>query len=166
MTVDDVIVGILEREGGYVNHKADRGGPTKHGITAATLGKYRKLGRPATPREVEALEGPEAFAIYYTNYVIAPGFEKLPAPILAQVVDDGVLSGQKTATMALQRVLHVPADGVIGPQTRDALSRADTVALSKALVADRAIRLARIVKNDPSQAVFIEGWIRRAMNFL
>ena len=35
MDVDELIDELIEREGGYVNHPADRGGPTKFGITEA-----------------------------------------------------------------------------------------------------------------------------------
>ena len=63
-TIEQILDDILRREGGYVNHPADRGGPTNFGITAQTLGSWRKLGRPATAAEVQALTEPEARAIY------------------------------------------------------------------------------------------------------
>ena len=36
MTKDEIIDEIIQREAGYVNHPADRGGPTNWGITAKT----------------------------------------------------------------------------------------------------------------------------------
>ena len=33
MDVDSLIDELIEREGGYVNHSADGGGPTRFGIT-------------------------------------------------------------------------------------------------------------------------------------
>ena len=41
MTTKEIIDGIIKREGGYVDHPADRGGPTKFGITLATLEAWR-----------------------------------------------------------------------------------------------------------------------------
>ena len=46
--IEQILDDILRREGGYVNHPADRGGPTNFGITAQTLGNWRQLGRPTT----------------------------------------------------------------------------------------------------------------------
>lgn len=98
MTVEDVITGILDREGGYVDHKDDRGGPTKFGITAATLGIWRHLGRQASRSEVQSVQEPEARAIYYKRYVMDPGFDHLGfEPLVAQMVDFGVNSGPARA---------------------------------------------------------------------
>ena len=36
MTADQIIEGILGKEGGYVDHPSDKGGPTRWGITQTT----------------------------------------------------------------------------------------------------------------------------------
>lgn len=43
MTDDELIDGILEREGGFTNDPDDRGDPTSFGINAAAWGSYRGL---------------------------------------------------------------------------------------------------------------------------
>ena len=35
MDVDQLIDAVIDREGGYVDHPADKGGPTRFGITQA-----------------------------------------------------------------------------------------------------------------------------------
>lgn len=167
MTDTDLIDGVIAREGGYSDRVSDRGGPTKYGVTAATLGAWRKLGRPATRDEVQRLELPEVRALYRQVYIIGPGFESITVPALrALVVDDGILSGPTTAIETLQRVLGVRDDGVLGPRTRAALDAADPVLVHVRVVKARVVRYAQIVEADPTQAAFIEGWVRRALSFL
>lgn len=167
MTVDRIITNVLRREGGYVDDQVDRGGATKFGVTAATLGAWRRLGRHATRAEVAALTEDEAREIYRQRYVVDPGFERIADGALrAQLVDDGVLSGPATAIMALQRVLGVNVDGKLGPQTLAKLEMSDKAWVRRALLKDRALRFARIVQRDPTQSRFLVGWLTRALEFL
>lgn len=166
MTIDEVIDGVLHREGGFVNDAADKGGATNYGITAATLGLHRQLGRPATVEEVKAMTVAEARDIYRQRYVVAPGFETLPAWAIPILVDDAVLSGPKAAVTTLQQVLGVPADGVLGPKTRQALAVKDPQAFVRDFAKARVLRFARIVQGNPAQARFIVGWCARALSFL
>jgi len=64
--VDQMIEDILRREGGFVDHPNDRGGPTNFGVTQEQVGKERSpedlemarkmhpLGRPITPEDCAA----------------------------------------------------------------------------------------------------------------
>lgn len=165
--VSAVIDGVIEREGGFVNVKQDNGGPTKFGITAATLGEWWDLGRPATADEVAHLSVADARAIYFARYVDEPGFRAIPhQTVLAVVVDDAVLSGPTTATQHLQAALGVKADGVIGPATRQALQHCDADAVVRGLVKARCLHYGRIVRDAPGQRVFLVGWLTRALSFL
>jgi len=50
--IDTIISTMIDRwEGGYGNHPADRGGPTRFGITAKTLADY--LRRPVTAESLK-----------------------------------------------------------------------------------------------------------------
>jgi lysozyme family protein len=170
MTEIDIIDGVIAREGDvFTNSAADRGGPTKYGITAKTLGGWRSLGRAATAEEVAALKRPEAVDIYRQIYVKAPGFaaDRFSfEPLRLQVIDDAVLSGPREAVLTLQTLLGVNADGVFGKDTATALARADQTSLHFRYVKARVMRFVRIVQKDATQLHWLGGWCGRALNFL
>jgi lysozyme family protein len=159
MTVDDLITEILEREGGFVNHKDDRGGPTKYGITKGTLARWR--GRHVTVDDVKALDIGEARDIYRSQYVSGPGFESLPEPLRSHVVDFGVNAGPHMATKTLQRVVGVKDDGVLGPQTRAALASADIAEVTRRFWQERIRYYGHLVALRPANATFLDGWLNR-----
>jgi lysozyme family protein len=167
MTDDQIIDAIIVREGGFVNDRVDRGGATKFGITAKTLGAWRGYGHSALPEEVRQLSVHEAREIYRQQYIVQPGFAAIDDDGLrAQLVDDGVLSGPATAIRSLQAALGLTPDGFIGPITTAAANRADVATLRRKLAVARALRLARIVQKDTTQARFLVGWLTRTLGFL
>lgn len=163
--IDQTIDAILEREQGFVNDPADRGGATKWGITQETLTASR--GRAATPADVEALTPEEARAILRASYIERPGFLSIAnAALFDAVVDCGVNMGPKRAAMLLQRALGVREDGIFGPATRAALQVLDVGLVYRRFVAERIRRYGRIISNDPRQAKFAAGWLNRAAEFV
>ena len=172
MNLDAILEQVLVRERGYVNNPADKGGATKYGVTAATLGAWRKLGRKATPAEVATLTPFEAKAIFADQYVRAPGFLVFgdrPA-FLAVLVDLAINSGPKRAIILLQRTLGVVDDGVLGPKTIAAARAQPDVRLALRLSTQRLRFLGRLISGDltdkdkdgiPDNAEFAAGWINR-----
>ena len=99
-TVEDMIDDILRREGGYVNHRADRGGPTNYGVTLGTLRRWR--GDPTlTAADVKALTREEAREIYRADYFTGPGIDRLPPPLHPQTFDMAVNTGPAKAVELL-----------------------------------------------------------------
>ncbi|MCL7408010.1 holin-associated N-acetylmuramidase [Marivivens donghaensis] len=129
-TVQEIAKGIVAREGGYVNDPADPGGPTKYGVTLATLQRLRRDvtgdGR-IDDRDVRALRDTDAVDIFVEHYFNQPRIGELPEPLQASVFDMYVNSGAG-AVRILQRLLcdmriPVAIDGVLGPQTIAAAHR-------------------------------------------
>jgi lysozyme family protein len=160
--IDKLLDDLIAREGGFVKHQADRGGATKYGITASTLGLSRGLHRRATVDEIKALTVDEAKTIYEKQYILYPGFDKLPEWIMPIVVDDGVMSGPRTAAKTLQTALGVTQDGLIGAETVRVAREAHPQRVIVEYARLRLLRYARIVEKDPTQAAFFEGWVGRA----
>lgn len=177
MATADLIERIIEREGGFVDHPADRGGPTKWGITLKTLEVFR--GKVVTRADVEALSRTEAAQIYRRLYVDGPHFDAIADPQLQeQVVDAGVNHGQRLATQWLQAAADVKPDGFLGPITAAAVNAADPMELFLWMLAFRLRLYGRLVSQDPQlkaaraagfqslQAVMAAGWNNRIADFL
>lgn len=164
MTDSEIISAILVREGGgrYTDVPADRGGPTKYGITQAALAEYR--GHAVTPEDVKALTETEARAIYRQDYIVGPRLDQIADDLLrATAVDTAVNHGPSTAIKMLQYAVGAVADGVMGPQTIALANTANGRRAAIRLLCERARVYARIVEKNPTQVKFLEGWINRAM---
>ena len=156
---------ILRREGGFVDHPADRGGPTKFGITQATLSAWR--GRAVGKEDIRRLTEKEAREILYVRYVLNPGFERIDdINLKALLVDCAVQHGQSRAIVWLQKAVGVKADGILGPVTADAVARADAKRLYCKVLALRAIHFGEVLVKWPSQHVFAGGWMHRLAEFI
>lgn len=170
-SVTRMIEDVIAREGGYVNHPADRGGPTKFGVTLKTLRAWR--GEDVDAEDVRRLTTREATSIYQTLYFERPRIQLLPSEVQPFLFDCVVHHGPRAAVLLLQRVLNendfaCARDGVIGTETANACAAAHAAmgrALIDALIDARLAVLNRIAANDSSQRVFLRGWTRRVESF-
>lgn len=174
MDIDTLIDEVIEREGGYVNHPADRGGPTAFGITQAVA---RANGYRADLRH---LPRAVAVGIYRKLYWNAPRFDQVAARaprVAAELFDTGVNMGPKTATGFLQRSLNalnrgasdypdIAVDGLIGKATLAALAgflkhrgTAGESVLLKAMEALQGERYLRLAETRPANETFLYGWL-------
>ena len=171
-SVDSMIDDIIRREGGFVDHPADRGGPTRYGITHKTLARY--LGRDVTRDDVRQLSRELAAEIYRRAYYLEPRIDALPASVRAFLFDSAVNHGPRRAVRFLQQVLNAAGfgtlvvDGLAGPKTRRHAKAADEAMgswLLAALAEERRMFYRLIVARDPSQRVFFDGWMKRVAEF-
>jgi len=172
MTVDALIDDIIAREGGYVNDPDDPGGPTKYGVTQATLAAY--LGRPVSASDVAALTGEQARSIYRSKYYDTPRLGLAPDALQPFLLDAAVNHGPAEAVRMLQRVLAdtgttgLAIDGMMGAQTAEA-ARAAYARIGERLlssVADERRRVyLRLAAERPVLGKFLGGWLARADAF-
>lgn len=155
---------VLQWEGGYVNHKNDRGGATNRGITQATYDNWRvRNGLSRNP--VSGISGAEVEAIYRNGYWNVVCGNDLAEPLDLCVFDAAVQHGPGRAAKWLQRVVGTIQDGKIGAKTLTALAvMVEAEGLDNVLDNYMAIRdgfYHEIVENDPNQFVFLQGWMNR-----
>ena len=103
MDVAALIDDVIGREGGFVDHPADRGGATRWGITEAVARAHGFRGAMA------AFPCDEAARIYRRVYWARPGFDRIAplAPALAaELFDTGVNMGPAVAVAFLHRALN------------------------------------------------------------
>lgn len=180
MAVAQYIKDLVAREGGYVDHPADKGGPTNWGITEAVARAFGYHARTQDmPRSV-------AEAIYLRRYWEQPRFDLVnahSAAVAEELLDTGVNMGQSVASKFLQRSLNVlnrrgklfpdiAVDGAIGAMTIAALraylgqrgKEGETVLL-RMLNSLQGARYIDIAENTESQEEFVFGWFAHRVGF-
>lgn len=118
---------IKRFEGGYVNHPNDPGGETKYGISK----------RSYPTRDIKNLTEEDAKAIYWRDYWVAGGCDKMPWPLCAIFCDTAIHSGRSRALEFLARTRN--------PE----------------LYLDLRELFLRRLCDKPSLAVFKKGWLNR-----
>lgn len=172
ISVEHIIKDIIRREGGYVNHPNDKGGPTKYGVTQKTLSNY--LCREATVDEVKNITEETAYEIFERDYYEGPRINTVPEQLRPVMTDAAVLYGPRRAIKFIQQIINeaefgpCSVDGILGPNTRKLINQAYsqmTIYMLNAYVEERIDFCRRIVDSNPSQSVFLRGWINRANEF-
>lgn len=175
MDINTIIDKVLDTEGGYVNDPLDSGGETNWGITVKVARENGYLG------DMEDMPKAVAHSIYYKQYVIVPGFDKIMAiseQIAEELIDTGVNMGVSVAGRFLQRALNalnnqstdypdLVVDGKIGNTSINALKsflnkrgNDGEVVLLMALNSLQAVRYLEISEARPKNERFLYGWIR------
>lgn len=174
MSIKKIIEDIIAREGEYSDHPADKGGPTRWGITEKVA---RSSGYGGDMRD---LPRDFAVAVYTHDYISAPGFAQVLAAsalIGEEMVDTGVNMGVSVPGPWLQRILNalnqqaklfpdLTVDGKLGPATMAALRAvleqrgpAGEVAIVRALNCLQGARYLEITENRPANEAFFYGWL-------
>lgn len=174
MDISGLIDEVIAREGDFSDHPADRGGPTRFGITQAVAraqgyaGPMRSLPRTA------------AEAIYRRLYWDQPGYgfvAEIAPEIAAELFDTAVNMGPPVATGFLQRALNalnrnqkdypdLKVDRLVGARTLSALGTFLALrgapgerVLIRAIDALQGERYLALAERRPANEAFLYGWL-------
>jgi lysozyme family protein len=172
---------VLMKEGGYSNHPYDPGGKTKYGITEAVAREFGYKG----PMQDLTLD--LAKTIYYRNYFVRPGFERvseISKPIARELFDTGVNTGVRRASEFLQQSLNVlnrmqkdyrdiKEDGDVGGLTREALTyflkkrgKQGELVLLRMLEILQGYHYFKLSVNRNTNEEFMYGWISNRISLV
>ena len=142
---------VLENEGGYVNDPDDPGGETKYGIS--------KRSYPAL--DIKNLTVEQATAIYLRDFW---QFGGIIDQRVANKLFDAYVNLKHRAILYAQQIVFksLTPDGVYGPETEDALNRADPNAFLTAFRARLSTHYEQRVMLHPEEQKDLEGLLRRA----
>jgi lysozyme family protein len=152
-SLDTLIEKLLDREGGVAD-VGDGKGVTRFGQTPDWLDRFN-LPAPKTRDEAHA------------NYLRWIGLIKFgpllePGDDLADILlDIAVMSDHTKAIKALQAVLGITVDGVLGPVTLEAMTRQFRPRLARLVIAWDMQYQGRIITLNPDRAKFAAGWANR-----
>lgn len=182
---------LLGVEGGRTNDPLDHGGETAFGVSLRFLRAEAKadpafaakfdldMSGDIDGRDVRLLTKGDAVWIYNACFWKPLGCDAWPAPIGEMLFDQAVNGGAVASCKLLQRAInscnaHVSdaprlvVDGKLGPRTHLALDKVlehpglGMSALAEAYRQQARARYRAIVADDPSQALYLDGWLNRA----
>ncbi len=147
-------------EGGYVNNPDDPGGATNKGVTQDTYNTYR-INNQLPTQGVELITDVEVHDIYFSMYWQPSQAALMVLPLAIVHFDTAVNFGVGGAIEFLQEALGISADGIFGPGTQTALLANNTAQTAQKIVQGRIDYRNQRVDTNPSQEVFLVGWLNR-----
>jgi lysozyme family protein len=157
-------------EGGYSDHPADKRGPTMYGITEAVA---RENGYTGPMQDLSLETAKQIYKSQYWDKMSLDNLEKMSESIAIELFDTAVNMGTGIAVRFLQRALNcfhtkiLKVDGIMGAETISNLYSCydeEKTIILKMLNAQQCVRYMEIVEVNPSQAVFLKGWINNRVS--
>jgi lysozyme family protein len=152
----DVEAGLIDtpeqrKACGYTNDPDDHGGETKYGVAKSAN----------TDLNITTLDWEAAKRVYYKRYWLQGDCQDMPPRLAALHFDGCVNHGVGRQAKFLQKAVGAVADGDIGPATLALVNAQDEITLCNKVCAQREAFYRSIVANNPSQAKYLNGWLRR-----
>ncbi len=151
------------RRQGWADDASDRGGATMCGVTLATYRTYCRNHRFPLPgkddlRKISFDTWEDIFRSCFWNIWKA---DLIESQRLAEMLVDWVWGSGMNGIRIPQRMLGVKADGIVGEETLTALHGRDPDRFTEELRHARLEFIENIIRRNPGQKKWREGWRRR-----
>ena len=159
---------ILQWEGGFVNDPSDHGGATNMGVTIATWKQvgYDKDGDgDIDTDDIRLLTRADATIVLKKYYWDRWKADQIFNQSVADILVDWVWCSGKWGVVIPQRLLRVNNDGLVGPETIAAVNVSKQGDFHMKIRNARLAFINDIIRRDPSQVRFKQGWINRLDSF-
>lgn len=159
----------LKWEGGYVNDGSDRGKETYRGISRYFNPDWDgwdildNIPNKRYNQQFPQLED-EVKAFYKEHYWHEINADKICNDKIAAFIFDWYVNSGNNAIKKVQKITKQKQDGVLGNVTLYAINNYNG-GLYEPLKMERISYYKSIVKNNPSQAKFLKGWLNRVESF-
>ena len=158
------LIPIIKRwEGGYSDNPNDRGGATNSGVTLAV---YQSVyGKSKTKNDLKKMTSDQ------WNYIFTKldwnkwKADEIKNQSIANILVDWVWMSGYGTIKKIQSLFGLTADGIVGNKTLSYINSNNQEEIFKKIWNRRKSFYESLVKNNPSQKVFIKGWMNRLNTF-
>lgn len=150
---------IKKWEGGYSDNPNDRGGATNSGVTLAV---YQSVyGKNKTKNDLKSMTNEQWNYIFTKLYWNKWKADDIKNQSIANILVDWVWMSGTSTIKKIQSLFGLTADGIVGNKTISYINSHDQEEVFNKIWNRRKSFYESLVKNNPSQKVFLNGWMNR-----
>ena len=154
---------IKKWEGGYSDNPNDRGGATNSGVTLAV---YQSVyGKSKTKNDLKRMTSDQWNYIFTKLYWNKWKADEIKNQSIANILVDWVWMSGYGTIKKIQSLFGLTSDGIVGNKTISYINSHDQEEVFNKIWNRRKSFYESLVKNNPSQKVFLKGWMNRLNTF-